>query len=621
MTFEMWLTLGILLIAIVLFITEWLRVDVVALGVMVALMVTGLLSTGEALAGFSSSVVITIAALFIIGGAVFNTGLAAMIGNRILGAAGTNETRLMVVVMLAAVLMSGFMSDTGVVAVMLPAIVSLAASAKIPPSKLLIPLAYGSLLGGATTLIGTPPNIVVSDLLRDTSYPSFEFFSFTPVGLVLVVGGILFMIFAGKYFLPKHKHEQVIQEVETPSELFDRYRLHDNLFKLRVRSESPLIGQTLEMARLGRDYSINILEIARSGKPRTVARLGEQRLVLQSNQGEVMHPSKEISLDHNDMLIVSGDGSKVAQAAAKWNLAIQPGSKDDESTIITEEVGIAEILVPSRSSVIGDTLVDMRFGSTHHLTVLDIRRPDTNELLDLKTTPLRFGDILLVQGEWRNISALNRKRRDFVVLGADTNGIHNRRKAPMTLILVIFMLILMVTNAMPVAAITMLTALLMILTGCLTMDDAYNAIDWKSIVLIAGMLPMSTALEKYGLVNLIADGFVETLGTMGPHAVLFGLFLLTSLFTQVLSNTATAVLAAPIALAAATSLGIQPQAFLMGVAIAASMAFASPVASPVNTLVMGAGNYRFSDYVKIGIPMIILMLVLSLIALPIMWPF
>jgi di/tricarboxylate transporter len=290
---------------------------------------------------------------------------------------------------------------------------------------------------------------------------------------------------------------------------------------------------------------------------------------------------------------------------------------------MSEEVGIAEVLLPSRSSLIGQSLVDLKFGSTYRLTVLDIRRPDTDEPLDLKTTQLRFGDILLVQGEWRHIAALNRSRRDFVVLGPTEhmNGAQNKRKAPIALFILLAMVVMMVLNVFPTVTIALITALAMVLTGCLTMEDAYNAIDWKSIVLIGGMLPMATALEKYGLVSLIADGFTETLGTMGPHAVLLGLFLLTSVFTQVLSNTATAVLAAPIALAAAVGLGVQPQAFLMAVAIAASMAFASPVASPVNTLVMGAGNYRFSDYIKIGVPMMILMTVIAVITLPILWPF
>ncbi len=623
MTLEMWLALGILLFAILFFITEWLRVDVVALMVVIALMLTGLLKPTEAIAGFSNPVVLTIAALFVIGGGVLQTGLAATLGNQILKIAGTNPTRLMVTVMLTVALLSAFMSDTGTVAVLLPAVISLAASARISPSKLLIPLSFGALLGGAATLIGTPPNLIVSDVLRESGAHPFQFFDYTPIGIMLIVAGVVFMLTIGKRLLPDHVPTQDVQRIETPAELVQRYQLPDNLFRLRVRKNSPMVGKTIAEGEFRSRFNVNIIEIRRTPEARTMVKVGERRIVWQADKSRSVMPSAETRFQAEDLLLVQGSSTNVAHMAASWNLGVQPAEAGDDKSLANQEVGLAEILLPPESHLINKTLPELHFGSRYHLSVLGIQRPGASESLDLKTTPLRFGDILLVQGPWETILSLRQRRRDFVVMGQPESmlGPANRSKAPIAALIMLLMLAGMVGEALPLTTTSMLAALLMILTRCLTIDEAYGFIDWKSIVLVAGMLPMSTALEKVGLVNLAAETLTNTLGTLGPIWVLGGLFLATSLFTQVLSNTATAVLIAPLALAAAYNLGIQPQAFLMAVGLAASMAFASPVASPVNTLVMGAGNYRFSDYIKIGAPMLLIGLVIAMLALPLLWPF
>lgn len=623
MTPDMWVALIILSIAILLFVTERLRVDVVALAVMVALILSGLLSTPEAISGFANPAVLTIAALFVVGGAVMQTGLAGAIGERILVVAGTNPGRLTLVIMGAVAVLSAFMSDTGTVAVLLPAIISLSLSARINTSKLLVPLAYGALLGGATTLIGTPPNIIVSDLLGEHGLTPFGFFDYTPIGLVLLACGVGFMLFVGRHILPDYKPQQDVQMVETPEELVALYRLPEDLFRLRVRRSSELVGKRLADARLRDGFNVNIVDILRPVEPRQVAAQGRNRPATQPDRYETLELDADLTFQADDILIAQGKGDDIGHAAAFWNLGLQPAHADDDYSLVSREAGVAEALLPPRSALLGKTLVETKFGSLYHLTVLDIRRPGVEERLELKTTEFRFGDTLLVQGAWEDILALRKWRRDFVVMGQPEImiGAPARSKAPLALLILIGMLVLMVSNALPVAAACLLAALAMILTGCLTIDEAYQAVDWKSIVLVAGMLPMSTALERVGLVNLVAQGLSDTLGGLGPMFVLGGLFLLTSLFTQVLSNTATTVLIAPIALAAAQKLGVQPYAFLMGVAIAASMAFATPVASPVNTLVMGAGHYRFSDYIKAGVPMILVMLVASLLVLPLLWPF
>ncbi len=608
---ETWLTLFILGAAMFLFFTERLRVDVVALSVVVALAASGILTIEQAIAGFSSTTVISIAALFVVGGAVFQTGLAAMIGDRILKIAGRSEGRLLAVLMIAVALMSAFISSTGVVALMLPAVVSLATRAKMPTSRLLMPLAFSALVGGATTLIGTPPNIIASDALRAAGYAPFDFFSFTPIGLLLILIGVGYMLTIGRRLQPDRQPVTHGQQMETPSELFALYRLPDNLHRVRVREASLLVGQKLGDLHLNRDFGVTILSITRAngnGRP---------------ERGDRPDADRVISTD--DVLLVQGESSAVGRAAVAYNLAIIANDPVREGDVITNEVGIAEVLLRPRSSLLGKSLTDLRFGSVYKVTVINLHRPGTeNSAIDLRTTPLKFGDILLVQGRWKDIFALKRLRHDFIVMGepeAAEMGVFARvSRARLTLIIMALMVLAIGLNVVSLTLGAMIAAGALVLTGCVTPDEAYESIDWKSLILIAGMLPMSTALVKVGVVESVAGWFVTALGGLGPLAVMAGVFLLTVAFTQVLSNTVTMVLVAPVALATAQSLGVQPGAFLMGAAVAASLAFASPVASPVNTLVMSAGNYRFSDYFRVGAPLIVISLLLVLIVLPILLP-
>ncbi len=633
----MWVTLTILVVAIILFVTEWLRVDVVAFGVLVSLMLTGILTTGEALAGFSNSTVMTIFALFIVGGAVLQTGLAAMLGNRILKVAGTDETRLMVVIMVAVALLSGFMSDTGTVAVLLPAVVGLARVAKISPSKLLMPLSFGALLGGAMTLIGTPPNIYVSDLLAENGLEPFSFFSYTPVGVMLLIAGVAFMLLVGKYLLPNHvTDEDEAQFGDKPEELVELYLTKD-LANVRVPVDSELVGQTISESRLHRDFDVTLVNILRRKPQQALMSVAGQSLVIQSDQPDMLLPEADTVINAQDMLLMQGDHEQVSAAQNRYGLERDELTHQTKLSIINEQFGLAEVILRPRSQYVGRTLTDSRFGSRFRLTVLDIIRPGSDKKLDTKTARLQFGDTLLVQGYWDDILALRKKPYDFIVTGDLDDAAHaeNRKRAPVAAVILLGMLVALIFgedllvrmtgnpqlgDIINTASISLTAALAMVLSGCLSMDEAYDAIDWKSIILIAGMIPMSTALQKVGLAASIAGGFTTYLGDYGPYAIMAGLFLLTSLFTQVISNTATTVILAPIALTIATQLGLRPQAFLMAVAIAASMAFASPVASPVNTLVMGAGNYSFRDYIRIGAPLVFVMLIVTLIFVPVFFP-
>lgn len=621
---EMIITLAILIVAMFLFITERLRVDVVALCVLVVLMATNVLTVEEALSGFSSSAVLLIAALFIVGGAVFQTGLAGILADRIVDIAGTSETRLLVVVMIAVAIVSGFISSTGTVAVLMPAVISVALSVRINPSRLLMPLAFASLLGGAMTLIGTPPNIIVSDALVEAGFAPFEFFQFAPMGLLLVVAGIAVTLVLRKY-LPDNKPANGNEQAAvSAAELIESYHLGESVYRARIRSASSLIGKTVGESNIGHDYDLNILEIMRPPAPRKLAEFGNQQFVVQSARDIPIHPRPDVQLAHNDVLILQGESEMVSRFVLDKKLSIQPLRATDHAALISEEVGVAEVVLPPRSSLVGKTLIDVRFSNLHNLTVLSIRRPGHGKIENFREARLAFGDILLVQGAWHNIFNLSKRAGDFVLIGGTReieSHLYNRAKAPIALLILVGMLVVLVTGWLPTTTAAMLASLMVVLTGCLTMDEAYQAIDWKSIVLVAGMLPMSTALVKVGWIDLLGTGFAETLGALGPIVVMAGLFILTTSLTQVLSNTTTSVIIAPLAIVIAGQLGVQPHAFLMSVAIAASMAFATPVASPVNTLVMGAGNYRFSDYMKLGTPFIIVSFVMTMIALPILFPF
>jgi di/tricarboxylate transporter len=619
---EIYLTVGMLVGAIILFITEWLPIDLVALGLVIGLMISGILTPDQALAGFSNSIVITIAALFIVGGAVMETGLADNISSKLVRFAGKSRLRLLILIMGTVALLSGFMSDTGTVAVMAPAIISISRKKNINPSKLLIPLATGSLLGGAMTLIGTPPNLIVSDLLRENGFAPFGFFDFTPVGLALLVAGIFYMALAGRWLLPDHWPNKELQRVDSPDELMHLYRLPEDLYRLRVRQGSILKGKTIQDSDLGSIYGISVLEILREDQSRPHSILnglrGGSKDVKASDR--VMTPIT--GLQPNDILICQGKVNDISFAAADLDLGVQPVQAEDQKALVNNEVGVAEVILPPRSSLIGKTLVSSQFGSLYHLAVLGINRPSKEDSLPLKETELQFGDTLFVQGPWMNIRALIDQRRDFVVVGQPEalKGTPAPSKQLTAGLILAAMLLLLVTNWLPLATTALLAAFLMVITGCLDMQAAYSSVEWKSIILIACMLPMTTALQEVGLVKIVTSRLAATLGGWGGIPVLAALFLITSAFTQVLSNTATTVLISPIALTLALSLGYRPQAFVMVVALAASTAFASPIGSSSNTLVMAAGNYRFKDYLRVGLPLILISLLVSISLLPLLWP-
>lgn len=619
----MLITIIILAISAIFFVSGKIRSDLVALCALVALLLCHILTPEEALSGFSSSVVIMMIGLFVVGGAIFQTGLAKIISSRILKLAGKSETRLFLLVILATAAIGAFVSNTGTVALMLPIVVSLAMSAGMNPSRLLMPLAFASSMGGMMTLIGTPPNLVIQDTLTAAGYEPLSFFSFLPVGLVCLLVGIIVLMPLSKLFLSgRKKQEDDAKSGKSLKQLVNEYGLSHNLFRLLVTETSKLAGSTVIELDIRRKYGLNILEIRRGDLSRhrflkTIA----QKLA-----------SPDAVLQANDILYVTGDFNRVKEFADEYAVSILDGhateeTNRNENSLDFYDIGIAEIVLMPTSLLINRTVKEIGFRDKYNVNVLGIRRQRDYLLRDLGDKRVHSGDVLLVQGTWNNIARLGRDGTDWVVLGqplAEAAKVTLDYKAPVAAAIMLLMIVMMVFDFIPVAPVTsvMIAGILMVLTGCFrNVEAAYKTINWESVVLIAAMLPMSLALEKTGASASISNALVSGLGSYGAFALLAGIYFTTSLLTMFISNTATAVLLAPIALHSAEQLGINPVPFLFAVAVGASMCFASPFSTPPNALVMPAGQYTFMDYVKVGLPLQIIMGIVMVFVLPLLFPF
>ncbi|TVQ97891.1 MAG: SLC13 family permease [Deltaproteobacteria bacterium] len=589
--------------------------DLVALMALLTLMVTGVLTVPEALAGFSDPVVLMIAALFVVGEGLFRTGVASSIGQLPLRLGGDNPRVILAVIMLLVAVLSAFMSSTGTVAVMLPVVVGIAARLRISPSKLLLPLSIASLLGGMLTLIGTPPNLIVANALEAHGETPFSFFAFTPFGLVMLVVGMIFMLTVGMRLLPSHAPVAPEDDAMSVREIEDAWQLQDRVRRARVPETSDLVGRRLDHADLRTRFDVSVLDIQRAetDTPRRPTRSSGDRP--DSTRPDSVFAS-------GDTLWLDGDDRAIEQLVDTHGLTLL--EEDTERDRLPRNVGLVEVILPPRSNLLGRTLRSARFRDRFRVNVAAVRRlgsPIEGPLPDVR---LRFGDTLLVEGPWKAIEALREERNDLVVAAAPREleqALRPTARAPLAIALLCAMLVVLTAGWLPAVTTILLAALLMVLSGCVQVGQIYRSVNWISIVLIAAILPMATALDKSGGMALIIDGFTDTIGTLGPLAVLIGLFLLTSIFSQVISNTATAVLVAPIAIGMAESIGISPYPLLMTVAIAASTAFATPIASPVNTLVLGPGAYRFNDFLRIGLPLQGLLLIATILTVPLLLPF
>ena len=617
-------TLIILVITVALFIWGRVRADIVALTALAALLVLGILTPAEALAGFSSPIVIMMIGLFVVGGAIMQTGLAKLTGNKLMALSRGNETITFLLVMLVTSFIGAFVSNTGTVALMMPIIMSLAAGSGMQSSRFLMPLAFAGSLGGMLTLIGTPPNLVIDEVLTESGFKPLAFFSFFPVGIIVIAIGIIVLMPLSKIFLSR-KQSGKKKKTKSLDDLVDEYRLLDNLHRYIVpgrRSTAAakdengepmnIVGKTLKELSIQKKYGVSIIEIRNEKK----SRLG---LVQDVNQNMAKSSS---TIQEHDILYIIGDEQKMQRFAQDYGLRRMKDVKID-----FYDLGLTEIVVMPTSNFaglrIGDANLRKRFG----INVLGVKRGDEYITDNLIATKLHVGDMLLVQGEWTNLAHLATDTSNWVVIDQPektADKVLLDYKAPVAAAIMLLMIAMMVFDFIPVAPVTavIIAGLLTVFAGCFrNVEAAYKTINWESIVLIAAMMPMSTALEKTGASALVSQGLVDSLGSMGPTALLAGIYFTTSLMTMFISNTATAVLMAPIALVAARQVGVSPYSFLFAVTLGASMCFASPFSTPPNALVMKAGGYMFIDYVKVGLPLQIIIGVVMTFVLPLLFPY
>ena len=608
MTSDMAFVFGVLGVAVVLFASGRIRLDVVALLVLLALMLGGIVSVSEALAGFSEPVVIMIAGLFVVGEALVLTGVAYAVGEWMMRVGGTSETRLVTLLMLTVGLAGAFISSTGIVAIFIPIALTIAAKTGVARSRLMMPLSSAALISGMMTLIATAPNLIAADALAKEGFEPFEFFEFTPIGLAVLVVGTGYMLLFGRRLLPAAEAEASGALLgQSIGELVETFGLADKSRRLRIPEASPLVGQTVAELQLRSRHAVTLISVERRRGRRVEVVPGLPRTKFQAD----------------DVMYVFAEPLQADNFIASHDLVALPAEPEHVTDVI-REMGVAKVMLAPNSDLLGKTLREAAFQTRHQVDVLAIlhgRKPLEGDLRDDK---LHFGDILLVSGRWQALRNLQADKKDFVMLSLPLeieDVAPARRQAPWALLILGLMVGAMALKLVPNVAAVLIAALAMIATRCVSMEEAYKAINWPSLVLIAGMLPLATALKQTGGTDLMVDGLVDSIGDFGPYAMMAGLFALTSVLGLFVSNTATAVMLAPIAVGVALDIGVAPAPFVMTVAVAASAAFMTPVSSPVNTLVVEPGGYRFIDFAKIGVPMTLLTGAVSLVLIPWLFPF
>ena len=784
MTWEIGFVLAVLGISLGLFVTEKLPMDVTALLVLGVLALSGLVSPEDAFSGFSNAAVITVWAMFILSEGLTRTGVANLIGRHVLRLAGEGEIRLVVVVMSVAGVLSAFMNNIGVAALMLPVVIDVARKTGCPPSRLLMPLAYGTLLGGLTTLIGTPPNLLVSNALRAQDLTPFGLFDFTPVGSVAMGAGILFVALVGRHLLPRTDPAALAERGLERGGLHEQYAVQDRAFVMRVPVGSPLREMTLGQSRLGSALGLNILAIERRGRtipappagtllaegdrliaqgrldrfqglrgwrefplnaldsdphglvgdgiglchvrlapdstlvgktlpetnfrnrfgatvlmirrpaidprsdlPRTVLAVGDQLVVqgpLEALEALRDHPEFDVvelspeaetarleelrekifelvvpadsalegatlaecrlgdafglrvlgivrngqrhllpkpdeRLLTGDRLMIHGVREDLRILRGLQELEIESDSTPDLTFLESTDIGIVEVALSPRSKLTGKTLRDLHFRERYGVPVIAIWRQGRAYRSELRDRTLEHGDAFLVMGA-RSRLALLREEKDFIVLAAPSVKSFRTQRAPAAGLIMLAVLLPVLFGWLPIAVSAVCGAVLMVIFGCLRMEEAYEAIEWRAVFLIAGMLPLGLAMQDTGAASLIANGLVGVLGPFGPWPVIIGLYLLTAAATTIIPTAALVLLMAPIVIQSCSDLGVSPYTGMMAVAMAASASFTSPISHPANILVMGPGGYRFKDYLRMGIPLAVVVFLATMAVLPLLWP-
>ena len=586
------LVLLILLIAVILFATELIRMDLVIMLVLITLALTGLVSVEEAFSGFSNPAVITVGSMFIISAGLTNTGALAPLGERLLRFSGKSELRMTVAIMLCAAFFSAFINNIGAAAMLMPLVVSVGQRSRISPSKLLMPLAFGSLLGGVCTLIGTPPNILMNALLTEYTGQRFSMFDFTPVGLIVLTSGVLYMLFVGRFLLPDRK----------AGTLTEAYQVKEYITEAKVLEDSPLHGLRISQCGLDRKFGLKIRAILR----------GKQKFPFP-------HRNRKIYI--GDIIFLEGDPHAILKVREGEGLAIVP-EQDNPTLDQTKKSSmvVVEASLAPHNELVGKTLRDVHFADTYGMTVLAIWRSGAPVVRKVDHVVLRFGDVLLLQGLKEKAIHLGTDH-GFLLMGDVSPVTYRPQKAPIAIIVLLGVIILAASGLLPIMLSACLGALLMVLFRCLRTREIYQTVNWQILILIAGTLPLGIAMEKSGAAHFLAEKIIATFGASGPWVVLGAVFLMTFALTEIMSHAAAAVLVAPIAYNAALDLAVSPKPFFMAVAIAASSCFMTPISHQSNALVMGPGGYRFADFLKVGTPLNLLVWLIASLTIPFFFPF
>ena len=782
MTYEIAIVLGVLIVSLVLFISEVIRMDLVALLVLGTLAIFGVVNADQAFAGFSNSAVITVWAMFILSEGLTRTGIADIIGRQVMRAGGNHELTMIVVIMVTGATLSAFMNNIGVAALMLPVVVDVAKRTRIPASRLLMPLAYSTLLGGLMTLIGTPPNLLISEALSNSGRPAFKLFDFTPLGGIVMLVGVLFVALIGRFLLPSHSDDRGKQVSQRS--LRARYKLHEHTFLLRIPSSSVLVGRTLAESRIGASTGMIILALVRHGRSDT---LPGRQTVLQSGDGILVQGRLEqfrelrrwsdLVIEREAPVLKSMVAAKVAYAEvtiaetsplvgellrhaafrSRFDVAVVGLYRTDhyrltnlayvplragERVLVQGEIDAIDALhkfadfteavaltperlaedyhteerifvvrLPKTSGLVGATLQKSRLADVFDFRVVAIFRDSQLKVMPRGDEELHGGDLLLLEGQigdlevlrglqeieietsvppnlgafeserltlmdatldprsrlaGRTVGELNFRERfgielagiwregqtintefaderlqigdallllgprdrlnllssdsDFLILTPLGQAPPDSRRAPLAALIMLGVVLTVMLGSAPISVAAVVGGSLMVLSGCLNMEQAYRAIDWRAIFLIAGMLPLGTAMQETGAATYLADQVMFLLGDAGPWPVIMGLYVLTAMATMIVPTAALIVLMSPIVLSAMADLGLQPEPAMMAVAMAASASFTSPISHPANILVMGPGGYRFVDYLKVGVPLTIVVFIAVMVFLPILWP-
>ena len=587
--YEISLTLGLILVSLLLFVTEWVRYDVVAVLTLLTLNLTGLLTLEESFSGFSNPAVVTVAGVLVMSRAVQNAGVIQTLGT-LMAKWGKTPGQLTLLIMLSVGLISGFINDIGAAALLMPVVMMVSRRIGHPPSKFLIPLSYGCLLGGTITLIGTPPNILVTLIMAQHGIEPFKMFDFTSIGVLVLLAGILYMTLLGRHLLPERRGE---------ANLMDRFQIRDYLTELAVCPESDLVGRRLEQIQPENDF--NVLGIIRGKTTR-------------------MSPRPTERIRSGDILLVETNPAELTSLAQKLDLEILSEVQLEDSDLSSDKVEVVEAVIMPNSPLVDRNLSQMHFRRRFNLNVIAVSRKGNSVIKRLAFLPLNEGDVLLIQGDRQRIDT---SLPALACLPLADRKISLEVGTHPFLVLGIFLTAVLAASVewLHVAIAFSLGAFLMIITGCIRPREAYSAVEWPILVLMGGMIPLGTAMEKTGTASWVANTLIDTIGTSDAHLIMAILYLLVTALTGVLNNPSVAVIMTPIALDLSARLEVSPLPFLMVTAVAASCAFLSPVSHKANVLVWGPGGYRFTDYTRVGLPLALIVGLICVLVVPLLWPF